>query len=288
MKTYIVAGVTGRVGSAVAQELLSRAIRPTVIVRSEAAQRSWDERGANAVIGSLDDVSFLTRILTGADGFFVLLPENVQPDDFHGARRRMADAIAAAVAGSGVPHVVMQSAIAASIADGNGPAKDLHYLENLLRATGANITVFRSAYFQDNVAGVIPPATHQGIYPHFMPSDDAAFPMIATIDSGRFAAEALLNPSGRSEIVLALGPAYSARDVAGKLGAALGKPLQVVPVPPENHAGALMAAGLPQQLADAVAEMMAAFSKGMIVPTGDRQVMGNTPIDAVINQLLRS
>jgi hypothetical protein len=28
--------------------------------------------------------------------------------------------------------VVMQSAIAASIADGNGPAKDLHYLENLL------------------------------------------------------------------------------------------------------------------------------------------------------------
>ena len=288
MAKYIVAGATGRVGSAVGQELLARGARPTVVVRSQAAQRAWTERGADAVIGSLDNVSFLSAILRGADGFFVLLPENVQPDDFHGARRRMADAIAEAVTASGIPHVVMQSAIAASIADGNGPAKELHYLENLLRATGTTLTVIRSAYFQDNVASVIPPAMHQGIYPHFMPADDVAFPMIATKDSGRFAAEALLNPPRRSETLLALGPAYSARDVAGRLGAALGKSLQIVAVPPENHVGALMAAGLPQQVAEAVAEMTAAFAKGRIVPTGDRKVMGVTPIDEVITQLLRS
>jgi uncharacterized protein YbjT (DUF2867 family) len=287
MSRYIVAGATGRVGSVAAQELLARGVTPAVIVRTEAARADWVRRGADALVGSLDDVAFLIEALKDASGFFVVLPENVQPDDFHGARRRMANAISAAVVASGVPHVVMQSAIAASITDGNGPAKDLHYLEHLLRATGARLTVLRAAYFQDNVASVLAPATHQGIYPHFLPSDDAAFPMIATKDAGRFAAEALLSPAAKSETVLLLGPAYSPRDIAGKLGAALGKSLHLVAVPPENHVGALMGAGLPQQLAEAVAEMMSAFAKGKIVPSGDRQLVGTTTIDEVIAQVLR-
>lgn len=288
MARYLVAGATGRVGSVVARELIARGNKPVVIVRSEAARDRWKSEGADAVVGSIDDEAFLTSVLEGASGFFVLLPENVQPDDFHGARRRMATAIAAAVSKSGVPHVVMQSAIAASIPDGNGPAKGLHHLENLLRASGAKVTALRSAYYQDNVAGVVAPATHNGIYPHFMPSDDLAFPMVAIRDAGVFAADALLNPSGRTETVLVLGPAYSARDVAGKLGAALGKTLHVVAVPPENQVGALMGAGLPQQLAEAVAEMMGAFATGKIVPAGDRQLVGTTPIEDVIKQIVKS
>lgn len=288
MSRYIVAGATGRVGGVAAQELLARGVKPTVIVRTEAARADWVRRGADALVGSLDDVAFLIGALSGASGFFVILPENVQPDDFHGARRRMADAIAAAVVASGVPHVVMQSAIAASIADGNGPAKGLHYLEDLLRATGARLTILRSAYYQDNVAAAIAPAAHQGVYPHLLPSDDAAFPMIATKDAGRFAADALLDSAAKSETVLLLGPPYSPRDIAGKLGAALGKSLHLVAVPPENHVGALMGAGLPQQLAEAVAEMMSAFAQGKIVPSGDRQLVGTTTIDEVIGQVLRS
>jgi uncharacterized protein YbjT (DUF2867 family) len=197
----------------------------------------------------------------------------------------MAEAIAAAVTSSGVTHVVMQSAIAASIAEGNGPAKDLHYLENLLRAACPKVTILRSAYFQDNVAGVLTPAKQAGIYPHFMPADDASFPMIATKDVGKFAADVLLLPRDHTEIVLLLGPAYSARDVASSLGAALGKPLQVVGIPPAEHVGALVGAGLPQQLAEAVAEMMAAFRNGLIVPSGDRQLVGTTSIDQVIADL---
>ena len=288
MAKYVVTGVTGRVGSAVATELIRGGVRPTVIVRSEGAQADWNAKGADAVIGSLADAAFLDMTLRGASGFFVVLPENVQPDDFHGARRRMAETIAAAVASSHVPHVVMQSAIAACIADGNGPAKDLHYLENLLRATGTRVTILRSTYFQDNVAGALVAATHAGIYPHFFPSDDMAFPMIATKDAGIFAARALLEPSGRTETVLLLGPAYSARDIATKLGGALGKPLHIVAVPPAERVAALTNAGVPQQLAEAVAEMMEAFGAGKIAPVGDRQLMGSTPIDDVITQIVRA
>ena len=97
MANYVVAGVTGRVGSTVASELLTQGERVTVIVRDEARGLDWAQRGAEVARGSLDDRSFLSHAVRDTAGFFALLPENVAPDDFHGARRRMADAIADAV-----------------------------------------------------------------------------------------------------------------------------------------------------------------------------------------------
>ena len=285
--SFVVAGATGRVGSVVASELLSRGASTTVIVRGNAAAAQWESRGATTAVGSLGDADFLTRTLQGAGGFFALLPENVPPVDFHGHRRRMADAMARAVAESAVPHVVMLSAIAASLADGNGPAKDLHYLEQLLSSGGARLSILRSCFFQDNVADAIRPAMGFGIYPNFLPSADAAFPMVATRDVGRVAAAALLSPPAHSERVLVLGPSYSIGDLSRRLGAALGKPLQVADIPPDQHVPTLVKAGVPPPVAEAVAEMFGAFAKGVIVPEGDRQVIGSTTVDEVIAACLK-
>lgn len=287
MSNYVVAGVTGRVGSTVASELLKQGERVTVIVRDEARGLDWARRGAKVARGSLDDRSFVSHAVRGTAGFFTLLPENVPPDDFHGARRRMADAIAGAVHDSGVPHVVMLSAIAAVLPDGNGPAKDLHYCENHLRTCGTTLTALRACYFQDNVASVLTPARQAGIYPNFLPSVDVAFPMIATRDVGRLAASALTSPPPTSEVVDLFGPTYSVRQVAEQLGAALGKTLEIVNIPPTGHVTALMEAGIPQEIAEAVAEMFAAFSAGLMVPRGDRSLSGSTTIDLVITECLR-
>jgi uncharacterized protein YbjT (DUF2867 family) len=220
-------------------------------------------------------------------GFFTLLPENVAPDDFHDARRRMADAVARAVQASGVPHVVMLSAIAAALPDRNGPAKDLHYGENRLRAVSQRFTALRACYFQDNVSCVLPAAVDGGIYPHFLASADIPIPMIATCDIGRFAADALSSPPPNSEIVDLLGPMYSSRQVAERLGAALGKTLAVVDVPPARHSDTLVEAGTPRPIADAVAELFAALNSGLIAPRGDRQLIGTTMIEAVIARYVR-
>jgi uncharacterized protein YbjT (DUF2867 family) len=196
----------------------------------------------------------------------------------------MADAIAAAVRESDVPHVVMLSAIAAVLADGNGPAKDLHYFENQLRAAARTLTVLRACYFQDNVASVLPAALHAGIYPNFLASADARIPMIATADIGRFGAEALLNPQPRNETIDVFGPSYSVRQVAETLGRALGKDLNIVDIPPALHSDTLTETGIPRPIADAVAEMFAAFNAGSITPQGDRQIVGTTTIEQVIGQ----
>jgi uncharacterized protein YbjT (DUF2867 family) len=285
--SFVVAGATGRVGSVVASELLSRGASTTVIVRESTGASTWETRGARVAVGSLNDRDFLARTLQGADGFFTLLPENVPPDDFHGHRRRMAEAIARAVTASAVPHVVMLSAIAAVLPDGNGPAKVLHYFENLLASSGARVSVMRSCFFQDNVADAIPPAMGMGIYPNFLPSADAAFPMVATSDVGRIAAAALLSPPAGTERVLVLGPAYSIRDLSERLGAALGKSLHVADVPPDQHVPTLVRAGVPQPIAEAIAELFGAFAKGLIVPAGDRQVIGTTGVDEVIAACLK-
>jgi uncharacterized protein YbjT (DUF2867 family) len=284
MAKYVVAGVTGRVGSIVAAELLDRAECVTVIVRDGSRGREWGRRGAVVATGSLEDRRFLARTLREAAGFFTLLPENVAPDDFHGARRRMADAMAGGVQDGGVRHVVMLSAIAAHLPDGNGPAKDLHYCERQLAAHANLLTVLRACYFQDNVAGVIPAAIHAGVYPNFLAAADQPVPMIATGDIGRFAAHALANPPQRSETVDLFGPSYTVRQVADTLGRVLGTDLEVVDIPPAQQSDTLVEAGVPRPLAEAVAEMFAAFNSGLIRPQGDRQLVGAASIEETIKR----
>jgi uncharacterized protein YbjT (DUF2867 family) len=287
MPHHVVAGATGRVGAAVARELLARGEAPTLLVRNPERAARLPARGARAVVGSLDDGT-LSRTLRGAAGLFTLLPENVPPGDFHGARRRLADSIAEAVRQSGVPHVVLLSAVAAGLADGNGPAKDLHYLEAALRGSGARLSALRACYFQDNVVMAMPAARDAGIYPSFFASPDRPIPMIAAEDVGRFAAEALLSPPSADEIVDLIGPACSIREVADALGAALGRPLSVVTVPEARHTEALVEAGVPLPMAEAIAEMFAAVNAGRIMPTGDRCLLGRTPIERTIAKYVSS
>src|SRR5262245_26563150 len=105
---YVVAGVTGHVGSVCAKGLLAKKHKVRLIVRADAKGAEWSKQGAELAIGALNDRAFLAKTLTGATGFFTLLPPPpfTEPD-FYGSQRKLADTIGAAVKESGVPHVVM-------------------------------------------------------------------------------------------------------------------------------------------------------------------------------------
>jgi uncharacterized protein YbjT (DUF2867 family) len=286
MSKYLVAGATGRVGSVVARELLAQKHDVHVLVRNLERGAGWAQRGAQVLTGTLEDSDTLAHALEGAAGFFTLLPEDPTAQEFHAPRRRITESIARAVARSRVPHVVLHSATGASLAEGNGPARGLHELEQALAATGTTLTANRAVYLQENIASALAPARHAGIYPNLLASADLAFPTIATADIGRFAAQALRSPPRASEVVDLLGPSYSARQMSEVLGAALGRKLQVVDVPPQAQVPALMDAGLPREFAEAVAELFDAFSTGRIVPRGDRSLMGTTTLDVTLQGLL--
>jgi uncharacterized protein YbjT (DUF2867 family) len=286
MSTFAVAGVTGRVGSTVANELLERDHGVIGIVRTAVRAAAWSTRGGSPAVGSLDDQQFLAETLRGVAGFFTLLPENPFDADFHGTRRRIADAVAGAVREAGVPHVVVLSAAGAILPDGNGPCKDLYYYEAALRATGAIVTTLRASWFQENVGAVVEAARAAGIYPNLMLTADATIPTIATRDVGRIAASLLLSPPATSEVIDLIGPMYSPRELAAALGTSLGKAVQVVDVPPAARVGALVQAGLPQSFAEEVAELYACFDAGRVRPQGDRTLTAATTIQQTLPALL--
>jgi len=284
---FVIAGVSGHVGGMAASELLAAKQPVKVIVREAKKGTQWSDRGAEVAVGSLEDAAFLAGALKGAQGFFTLLPPNYASKNFYAEQRSTADAIAQAVKQSGVPHVVMLSSIGADLDAGNGPIKGLHYLENQLRATGTKLTALRAAYFQENIGNSLPPARDQGIFPNFTPARDYPMPMIATRDIGKTVAQVLRSPPGKSEIVDVMGPLYTTNQVAEKIGNALGKKLQIVDIPKAQHVSALVQAGLPQQIAEAFAEMYDGFATGKITPKGDRTVQGQTELDDTLGNIVR-
>ena len=283
---FVVAGVTGHVGSVVAEQLLAKKQKVKVLVRDAAKGAAWSAKGAEVAVGALDDQAFLTTALRGATGFFTLLPPNMAAPDFYAFQKTTSDSIVGAVKASGIAHVVLLSSVGADLPEGTGPIKALHHLENALRATGTQLTAIRAGSFQENVGQSLAPAKHMGIYPNFMGSADYPLPMIASRDIGALAAESLLAPAAKSEVVDLHGPAYSTRQLAEKLGAALGKTLQIVDVPQAGWADAMMKGGMSKHHAEVFSEMYAGFASGKVAPKGDRMVQGKTSIDEVIKSLV--
>lgn len=282
---FVVAGVSGHVGSVVAGELLAKGQPVKVLVRDAAKGRSWSSQGAEVAVASIEDEAALTIALRGAHGFFVLLPPNWGGGDLYGWQRATVKIVADAVKAAGVKHVVLLSSVGADVAENNGPIKGLFHFENALRETGAVVTAIRAGFFQENIGNNIKPAKEAGIYPNFSPSADYPMPMIATKDIGLLAAEELMKKPTESEIIDLHGPAYTINQVAQKLGAALGKSLTVVNIPQEAWVTTLAQAGLPQVWADAYAEMYAGFASGKLGPKAKRFVQGKVEIDDTIKHL---
>jgi uncharacterized protein YbjT (DUF2867 family) len=285
---FVIAGVTGHVGGTAARELLTQKQKVKVIVRDAAKGHEWSSRGAELAVGRLDDQAFLAGALKGATGFFTLLPPDFAASDVFASQKKTADAIAGAVKQSGVPLVVMLSSLGADLAAGTGPIKGLHYLENALRATGTKLVAIRAAYFMENLQQAVGPAKQMGMYFNFMPSVDAATPTIATKDIGALVAKTLVSPPGKSEVLDLIGPTYKVSELVDKLGAALGKKLQVAGIPPQGHVEALTKAGVPKPFAEEFAEMYNAFGTGKVTPKGDRVVQGTTKLDDVIRDIANS
>jgi uncharacterized protein YbjT (DUF2867 family) len=282
---FVIAGVSGHVGGVAARQLLAAKQKVKVVVRDADKGKPWAAQGAEVAVGKLDDASFLTGALRGATGFFTLLPGDLGASDFYAAQRKLADTIAGAVKAANMPHVVLLSSIGADLADGNGPIKGLHYLENALRAAGTKLTAIRAAYFQENIGQNVGMAKQMGIFPSFF-ARDYAFPTIATKDIGELAAKSLMSPPAKSEAIDLVGPFYSNAQIAEKLGAVLGKKLQIVDVPQAGWVDAMKQGGMPSHTAEVYAEMFGGFASGKIQPNGDRTVKGTTPIDEVIRGLV--
>jgi len=71
--------VTGQVGGAIADNLLSKKKQVRAIVRNPEKARPWKERGAEIAVADYDDAEALMAAFKGAEGVFVMIPPNYAP-----------------------------------------------------------------------------------------------------------------------------------------------------------------------------------------------------------------
>src|SRR5579863_5917486 len=76
---YAIVGITGRVGRAIAENLLAQGEKIRAIVRNPEKAARWRDRGAEIAVADVDDPNALATAFEGTDGVFLMIPPNFAP-----------------------------------------------------------------------------------------------------------------------------------------------------------------------------------------------------------------
>ncbi len=278
MATIAVMGASGNIGGRISEQLLAGGHNVRALGRSPEKLAGLRAKGAEVLIGDAADAAFLTTAFTGADGVFTLQPPNPVSPDFPAESDRVGEAIAQAIATSGVRHVVALSSVGGERASGHGPIAGLHRQEaRLSRLSGVNVLVLRPGFFFENFLHSLDLIRHQGINGSGA-AGTTSIPMIATRDIAAFAGQALAARDWTGlKVQELLGPRdLSFAEATRIIGAAIGQPdLAYVQFPYADYSAALQQAGLSKSIADLYAEMEKAFDEGIVTSVEGRNA-GNT------------
>ena len=144
MATFAVMGATGNIGGRISEQLLAGGHTVRALGRSLEKLAGLKAKGAEVLTGDAADSAFLNKAFSGADGVFALLPPNPVSPDFPAEADRVGEAIAGAIAKSGVRHVVALSSVGAERSSGTGPIVGLHRQEERLKSlTATNVLAMR-------------------------------------------------------------------------------------------------------------------------------------------------
>jgi len=274
-----IAGATGRTGGRVAEDLLAKGAKVRAIGRNADKLARLKGLGAEASVGSVEDVSFLTEAFRDTDAVYLVLPEDLSQPDMRAYQDRVSGCYVAAITNAKVPFVVDLSSMGAQHPQGTGPIVGLHLQEQKLnRVEGLNVLHLRAAYFMENLFMNIAPL-RQGIFPGGM-RGDFPMPWIATKDIGTYAATRLAarDFSGHSVQELHGQRDLSMNEAASIVGKAIGKPdLAYVQMPVNALEASLLQIGLPRKTAELLIEMWNGANTGLIVPQQMRTPANTTP-----------
>ncbi len=169
----------------------------------------------------------------------------------------------AAFKGSGKPRIVFLSSLAANQLDLQ--IGRMHkQKEDTIRAPGVQAKFLRPGGFMSNTYQWIGSINAEGVVYNAM--GEARFPPIAPEDIAEVAVRALVDPGLSDEVFeLTGGEVLSVPEQVDILARVLERPIRCMDVPVERAAEKLIRAGVPAQMAAAVAESFAAVRNGRIV-----------------------
>ena len=186
---FAIAGITGKVGAAVARSLLSADQPVRAVVRDRSKGAAWAQLGCDVAVADISDTEALAAAFEGAAGVFALVPPVFDPAPGFPEASGLTGSLRAALA-RGKP----EKAVALSTIGANAPQPNLlnvlGRMEEALGSLPMPVTFLRAAWFMENAAWDITSAK-TGLIQSYLQPLDRAFPMISSDDVGRAAAALL-------------------------------------------------------------------------------------------------
>jgi uncharacterized protein YbjT (DUF2867 family) len=276
----VITGATGNTGRPAAEALLAKGEKVRAVGRDAGRLGALVAKGAEAFVGSVQDIAAMTKALEGATAAYLMFPVDMTQPDLRAYQERISVVYAAALEKTHVPYVVTLSSIGASLEKGTGPIVGLHNLEQKLnRIAGLNVLHLRPASFMENLLMSMGPIRTMGMLPGAF-DGDKPMAMVACKDIGQYAATRLqARDFSRHSTQELLGPRdVTMKEVASIVGKAIGKPgLSYTKMPLIVLEPALVQMGMPMSTAALITEMWEAEKEGKVAPEEPRSAKNTTP-----------
>jgi NAD(P)H dehydrogenase (quinone) len=231
---FSITGITGNVGGQVARNLLAAGQLVRAVVRDIRKSDSWSERGCEVAKADINDAEALASAFEGADGVFVLVPPNFDPEPGFPEAHATAATLKSALERARPGRVVYLSTIGAQARQSNLLTQHT-IIEQALGELSIPIAFLRPGWFMENSSWDVAPARESGVIPSFLQPLDKPAPMVATADIGRVAAELLQETWSSRRVVELEGPSrVSPSEIAATFAELLGYPVRMEPVPRET------------------------------------------------------
>ena len=283
---YVITGITGQVGGALARRLLAAGQSVRGVVRDEKKGEAWASRGCEVVLAEMEDPPALTEAFSGATAVFILPPPELDPEPGYPEARAVIGNVVEALTAAKPPKVLCLSTVGADATRDNLLSQRT-MLEAALRALPLQLAILRPAWFIDNAAWDVASARERGVIHSFLQPTDKAFPMVAAEDVGRAAAELIQADWTDVGVVELEGPRrVTPNDLADAFASAMGKPVRVEPVPRDSWDRLFRSQGMrnpgPRM------RMLDGFNEGWIdfQDDGRKAINGQTDAVAVIEALV--
>jgi uncharacterized protein YbjT (DUF2867 family) len=231
---YAITGITGQVGGAVAENLLRQGRQVRAVVRDAGKGRAWADRGCEVALATMEKGASLAAAFAGAEGVFVLVPPNFDPLPEFPEARALGETLRTALLQANPGRVVYLSTIGAQAKESNLLSQHT-IIEKAIGGLPLPVTFLRPGWFMENSSWDVGPAREKGVIPSFLQPLDKAFPMVATADIGRVAAELLQETwSGRRVAELEGPERVTPNKIAATFAKLLGRQVRMETVPRES------------------------------------------------------
>lgn len=254
-KIITILGATGKVGSKTVKHLLGKGHTLRLIARgAEKLSAFKNEAGVEIHSGTATDSDFLAGVMKGSDVVFLMMPADFTAVNIGTYQDKLGLAILDAIKKSGVKKVLNLSSVGGHTEEKTGIVAGLSRQEKRLNdLPDVDVLHLRPSYFMENLLGNIPIIKNMHVIGSSIAAD-RAFPIIATADVARAAAEHLAAATWTGKSVQALlGPKdYTMNEVTSVLSNAIGQPnLPYVQFPFDQAKQGMMQMGLNESFADA-------------------------------------